>query len=164
MASELMLSDLRKHGSVYLVITLDNDAPDDYVSNWTKIVSTFNEMGEKERDTCAQIAINKCKLESNRQRKVLGRRESGIGGSTGNNTIDKQIRFDHPNKNHRESIWPFSSPEKIILTPIDSDIEFWSLTELTDFLQAFREEFDDILESHGGVRGYIHIEPRDEEE
>lgn len=164
MVGELMLSDLRKHGDVYLVITLDNDAPDEYVLKWAKIVSTFDKMREKERVIHAQIAINKCKLESNRNRKALGRVESGVGGSTSNNTLDKQIRFEHPNKNYRASFWPFSSPKNITLIPIDSDIEFWSLTELTDFLHAFREEFDDILESHGGVRGYIHIEPRDPEE
>lgn len=157
MASELRVSDLEKYGQVELIITLEENAHIDYVNKWTYIANTFHESRETGRKDIVQNAINKCKLPANRQRTILRRRESGVAGATNNNAKDKQLRFRMLNS--------LTQSNEITLIPIDSDdgTECWSMTELMDFLHAFREEFDDILESHGGLLGYIRIKPRREE-
>ena len=140
-----------------LRISIDKDAPPDYMKRWLDFKNKCEGGGGENKHIVERIKQS-CSLQENKNLPYLNRSEGGMGGN--NNSINKQIRFRRKKPWMSYCLWQYDND--ILMDQIYcTDTEKWTYEEISDLLSAFIKVSENYIGSEGCIRGWIEMTPQD---
>ena len=140
-----------------LRISIDKDAPPDYMKRWLDFKNKCEGGGGENKHIVERIKQS-CSLQENKNLPYLNRSEGGMGGN--NNSINKQIRFRRKKPWMSYCLWQYDND--ILMDQIYcTEMEKWTYEEISDLLSAFIKVSENYIGSEGCIRGWIEMTPQD---
>ena len=140
-----------------LRISIDKDAPPDYMKRWLDFKNKCEGGGGENKHIVERIKQS-CSLQENKNLPYLNRSEGGMGGN--NNSINKQIRFRRKEPWMSYCLWQYDND--ILMDQIYcTETEKWTYEEISDLLSAFIKVSENYIGSEGCIRGWIEMTPQD---
>lgn len=139
---------------VQLEFTLEQIAPEKYHDKWKTLAKTLRiaDITTEDINNLLLSVKNYCVMETNKNLDILDRGEGGLGGNS--NANDKQLRF-YVDLNVVKNM--NSCVDDVIINVFNSDNgkSRWTLSELSDLVNAFSKTFSDYMTEDNCVKGKI---------